>query len=98
MFAKNVFKKTASVARFIVSLCLLQMQNLDVRETIQKIKITKLEIKKDSITNGKKNENIDMQEKVNMCTTNGGKVIHREMCSTELHSVFLKKNDLLTQF
>ena len=49
------------------------MQNLDVKETIQKIKKTKSEIKKEleeSIANSKKNENGDMQEKVNVCTTN----------------------------
>ena len=49
------------------------MQNLDVKETIQKIKKTKHEIKKEleeSIINGKKNEKKDMQEKINDCTTN----------------------------
>ena len=43
------------------------MQNLDVKDTIQKIKKNKLEIKKEleeSITNGKRNESTDMQEKV----------------------------------
>ena len=48
------------------------MQNLDVKDTIQKIKNTKPEIKKElkgSITNEKWNENTDMQEKVK-CTTN----------------------------
>ena len=46
---------------------------MDVKDIIPKIKITKLEIKKEleeSITNGKRNENTDMQEKVNECTTN----------------------------
>ena len=49
------------------------MQNLDVKDTIQKIKKTKPEIKKElegSITSRKKNENTDMQEKVNKCTAN----------------------------
>ena len=49
------------------------MQNLDVKDTIQKIKKTKLEIKKEleeSITDRKRNENTDMQEKVNESTTN----------------------------
>ena len=49
------------------------MQNLEVKETIQKIKKTKFEIKKEleeSIANGKRNENADMLEKVNKCTTN----------------------------
>ena len=48
------------------------MQNLDVKDTIQKIKNTKPEIKKElkgSITNEKWNENTHMQEKVK-CTTN----------------------------
>ena len=49
------------------------MQNLDVKDTIQKIKRTKPEIKKEikeSITNQKKNENTEMQEKVNKYTAN----------------------------
>ena len=49
------------------------MQNLDVKDTIQKIKKNKLEIKKEleeSITNGKRNESTDMQEKVNKCMAN----------------------------
>ena len=46
------------------------MQNLDVKEVIQRIKKTKPEIKKEleeSITNGKRNKNTDIQEKVNNC-------------------------------
>ena len=49
------------------------MQNLEVKDTILKIKKTKTEIKKeleDSIVNGKKNENANMQERVNKCNTN----------------------------
>ena len=49
------------------------MQNLKVNDTILKIKKTKTEIKKeleDSIINGRKNENTDMQDKVNGCITN----------------------------
>ena len=49
------------------------MQNLKVNDTILKIKKTKTEIKKeleDSIINGRKNENNDMQDKVNGCITN----------------------------
>ena len=49
------------------------MQNLEVKDTILKIKKTKTEIKKeleDSIVNGKKNENGDMQERVNECIAN----------------------------
>ena len=49
------------------------MQNLNVEETIQKNRKTKLEIKKkkkeESITNGKSNGNTEMQEKVNNVTT-----------------------------
>ena len=46
------------------------MQNLDVKNTIQKIKKTKTETKKEleeSKLNGKSNENTDMQEKINIC-------------------------------
>ena len=49
------------------------MQNLDVKDAIQKIKKNKFEIKKEleeSISNGKKNENTDIQEKVSNCTVN----------------------------
>ena len=49
------------------------MQNLEVKDTILKIKKTKTEIKKeleDSIINSRKNENTDMQDKVNGCITN----------------------------
>ena len=49
------------------------MQNLDVKDTFQKIKKIKSEIKKElekSTTNGKRNKNTNMQEKVNNCTAN----------------------------
>ena len=49
------------------------MQNLEVKDTILKIKKTKSKIKKDledSIVNGRRNENADMQDKVNGCITN----------------------------
>ena len=49
------------------------MQNLEVKDTILKIKKTKSEIKKDledSIVNGRRNKNADMQDKVNGCITN----------------------------
>ena len=49
------------------------MQNLNVKESIQKIKKTKPEIKKEleeSIGNGRRNENIDVEDKVNSCSTN----------------------------
>ena len=53
------------------------MQNLDVKETVQKIKKTKEEIKKEleeSIAKSGRNENADMQEKVNGCKANEGAV------------------------
>ena len=46
------------------------MQNLEVKEAILTTKKTKSEIKKDledSIANGKKNENIDMEQMANNC-------------------------------
>ena len=49
------------------------MQNLEVKDTILKIKKTKTKIKKeleDSIANGKKNENGNMQERINDYITN----------------------------
>ena len=48
----------AIVAKFLPRLCLLYMQNLEVKDAILKIKKTKTEIKKelkDSIVNGRKN-------------------------------------------
>ena len=49
------------------------MQNLDVKETIQKIKKIKAEVKKkleESIAKSWRNENTDKQEKVNGWKTN----------------------------
>ena len=49
------------------------MQNLEVKDTIHKIKKTKSEIKKEleeSIAKSGRNENAGMQEKVNGCRTN----------------------------
>ena len=49
------------------------MQNLEVKDTIHKIKKSKSEIKKEleeSITKTGVNENTDLQEKVNECRTN----------------------------
>ena len=49
------------------------MQNLEVKDAIQKIKKTKSQIKKEleeSIANGKRNENTDTQEKAENCTAN----------------------------
>ena len=53
------------------------MQNLELKGTIQKIKKTKSEIKREleeSIVNGKRNENADRQEKVDRCATNQDEV------------------------
>ena len=49
------------------------MQNLEVKDTVQKIKKTKSGIKKEleeSIANGGRNENTDIQEKAKKCTIN----------------------------
>ena len=49
------------------------MHNLEVKDTVLKIKKTKTEIKKeleDSIVNSKKNENANMQDRINGCITN----------------------------
>ena len=48
------------------------MQNLEVKDTILKIKKTKTGKKEleDSIINGRKNENTDMKDKFNGCITN----------------------------
>ena len=49
------------------------MQNLEVKDTILKIIKRISEIKRepeDSIVNGERNENADMQDKVNGCITN----------------------------
>ena len=54
------------------------MQNLDVKDIIQKITKTKSEIKKEleeSTANGKRNKNTNMQEKVNNCTANKNDVV-----------------------
>ena len=59
------------------------MQNLEVRDAILTTKKTKSKIKKeleDSITNGKKNKNTDIEEMVNNCMEsqkNAAKVIHK---------------------
>ena len=58
------------------------MQNLEVKDAILTTKKTKSEIKKeleDSIANGKKNENTDIEEMANNCTESkedAAKVIH----------------------
>ena len=49
------------------------MQDLEGKDTILKIKKTKTEIKRELenlIVNGRRNENADMQDKVNGCITN----------------------------
>ena len=48
------------------------MQNLEVKDTMHKIKKIKAEVKKEleeSISKSRWNENADMQEKVNRCKT-----------------------------
>ena len=58
------------------------MQNLEVKDAILTTKKTKSEIKKeleDSIANGKKNENTDIEEMANNCMESqedAAKVIH----------------------
>ena len=58
------------------------MQNLELKDAILMTKTTKFEIKKeleDSIANGKKNKNTDIQEMENNCTESkerAAKVIH----------------------
>ena len=49
------------------------MQDLEVKDTTKKVKKSKSEIKKkleESIANGDRNENTDIQEKVEKCTAN----------------------------
>ena len=49
------------------------MQDVEVKDAILKIKKTKTGIKKElknSIVNSKRNENVDMQDKVNGCISN----------------------------
>ena len=49
------------------------MQDLEVKDTMKKVKKSKSEIKKkleESIANGDRNENTDIQEKVEKCTAN----------------------------
>ena len=49
------------------------MQDLEVKDTMKKVKKSKSEIKKkleESIANGDRNENTDIQEKVKKCTAN----------------------------
>ena len=49
------------------------MQDLEVKDTMKKVKKSKSEIKKkleESIANGDRNENTDIQEKGEKCTAN----------------------------
>ena len=49
------------------------MQDLEVKDTMKKVKKSKSGIKKkleESIANGDRNENTDIQEKVEKCTAN----------------------------
>ena len=58
------------ISLLFFALCLLQTQNLEVNDAILTTKKTKSEIKKeleDSIANGKKNKNTDIEEMVNNC-------------------------------
>ena len=53
------------------------MQNLEVKDTVLKIKKTKTEIKReleDLIINGRKNKNADMRDKFNGCILNEGAI------------------------
>ena len=73
------------------------MQNLDAKDTIQKIKKTKSEIKKEleeSIANGNRNKNTDMPEKVNYCTANE----KDQNVVQEFEEIIKKKNKLLAWF
>ena len=57
----------------MLRLCLLWMQNLEVKDTIHKIKKTKAEIKeelKELIAKSSRNQNAVMEEKVKGCRTN----------------------------
>ena len=72
------------------------MQNLEVKDAILTNKKTKSEIKKeleDSTANGKKNENIDIEQMAKNCTEteeNAAKVIH------EFEEIFKnKKTDIV---
>ena len=71
------------------------MQNLEVKDATLKIKKTKTEIKKrlkDSIINSRKNENSDIQDKVNGCITNEDAV----KTIQELEQIIQnKKNDIV---
>ena len=71
------------------------MQNLEVKDATLKIKKAKTEIKKrlkDSIINSRKNENSDIQDKVNGCITNEDAV----KTIQELEQIIQnKKNDIV---
>ena len=71
------------------------MQNIEVKDAIRKIKKTKSEIKKEleeSIAKGKRNENADMQERVNGCTSNEDAV----KAIQEIEEIIKnKKNDII---
>ena len=71
------------------------MQNLEVKVTILNIKKTKTEIKEeleDSIVNGQKNENADMQDIVNGCITNVDTVKAVQHFEQIIHN---KKSDIV---
>ena len=72
------------------------MQKLEVKDTIQKIKKTKSEIKREleeSIANGGRNENTDIQEKAENCTANKE---HAEKVIQEFEEIIKnKKNNIV---
>ena len=77
------------------------MQNVEVKDTIQKIKKTKPKTKEEFeelITNGKRNENTGNEERVNSSTTNeedAVKVVQRScaqrICTEELEEIIENK-------
>ena len=71
------------------------MQNLEAKDTIHKIKKTKSEIKKeleDPMAKSGRNENADMQEKVNGCRTNEDAV----KANQEFEQIIqIKKSDIM---
>ena len=77
------------------------MQNVKVKDTIQKIKKTKPKIKEEFeelITNGKRNENTGNEERVNSSTTNeedAVKVVQQSctqrICTEELEEIIENK-------
>ena len=70
------------------------MQNLEIKDTIQKIKKTKSEVKREleeSIMNGGRNENANMQQKVNECITSENAV----KAIQEFEKIIKNKSDII---